>query len=45
MYFPRLKHLTKVNFTIVQGTNVSFVYCLDAYKPIAGTISFDLSNS
>jgi hypothetical protein len=25
-----------VNFTIVQGTNVSFVYCLDAYKPLAG---------
>jgi hypothetical protein len=25
-----------VTFTIVQGTNVSFVYILDAYKPIAG---------
>jgi hypothetical protein len=26
-----------VSFTIVQGTNVSFVYILDAYKPVAGT--------
>lgn len=25
-----------LNFTIVQATNVSFVYCLDSYKPIAG---------
>jgi hypothetical protein len=36
---PPCDDLTVVNFTIVQGTNVSFVYCLDAYKPVAGTIS------
>jgi hypothetical protein len=35
---PHLDQLThSVNFTIVQGTNISFVYILDAYKPIAGT--------
>jgi hypothetical protein len=30
--------LIVVNFTIVQGTNVSFTYCLDAYKPVGGNV-------
>jgi hypothetical protein len=28
-----------VNFSIAQGTNVSFVYVIDAYRPVAGEIA------
>jgi hypothetical protein len=26
-------------FAVVQGTNVSFTYCIDAYRPIAGEVT------
>lgn len=28
-----------VSFAVVQGTNVSFTYCIDAYRPIAGEVT------
>jgi Major Facilitator Superfamily len=31
--------LALLNFSIVQGTNVALVYCIDAYRPIAGEVT------
>lgn len=28
-----------LNFSVVQGTNVALVYCIDAYRPIAGEVT------
>jgi len=28
-----------ISFTVVQGTNVSFTYCMDCYRPIAGEVT------
>ena len=28
-----------VSFAVVQGTNVSFTYCIDSYRPIAGEVT------
>jgi hypothetical protein len=29
----------QVNFSIVQGTNVTLVYTIDSYRPVAGEIT------
>jgi len=28
-----------ISFAVVQGTNVSFTYCIDSYRPIAGEVT------
>jgi hypothetical protein len=28
-----------VSFAISQGTNVSFVYCIDSFRPVAGEVT------
>lgn len=28
-----------VSFSITQGTNVSFVYCIDSFRPVAGEVA------
>jgi hypothetical protein len=31
--------LDTVNFSIVQGTNITLVYTIDSYRPVAGEIT------